>query len=88
MTILSKWQVSIEYGPTDTDVHDITIEAHDIYEARAKAEKWAKDNNVANPMISEPCKDNYEELIDWTDGGNESEDEFTHMLEHQHRFDQ
>jgi hypothetical protein len=84
MTILSKWNVSIEYGPTAADIHDITVEASDIFEARTKAEKWAKDNNVENPMISEPYQDDYDEFLEWTE---EEEGEFTHMLEQRNRFD-
>ena len=82
MTNLTKWNVSIEYGPTAADVHDIVVEASSIEIARKKAAKWAKDNNVRSPMISEPYEDTHEEssdeYLDWTP---EEEEEFMHIMD-------
>jgi len=78
MTNLTKWNVSIEYGPTAADVHDIVVEASSIEIARKKAAKWAKDNNVRSPMISEPYEDNYDDILDWTE---DEEEAFLHIIE-------
>jgi len=85
MTNLSKWHVSIEYGPTSADIHHTTVDASNIFEARAKAEKYAVDNKFESPMISEPYQDDYDEFLEWTES---EEEEFTNMIEHQHRFDE
>ena len=77
MSNLSKWNISIEYGPTAADTHDIVIEATSAKDAMAKAEQWAKDNNVMNPMFSEPYEDTYEDILDWTP---EEEEEFVHRV--------
>jgi hypothetical protein len=78
MANLSKWNISIEYGPTSADVHEIVVDASSSKDAKLKAEQWAKDNNVANPMFSEPYEDSYDEILDWT---IEEEEEFMHIVE-------
>lgn len=65
MTNLTKWGVSIEYGPTAADMHNITVLAYDVVDARTKAVKWAADNNIVNPLIGEPYADDYDEFLDW-----------------------
>jgi len=82
MTNLSKWNVSIEYGPTAADIHHIVVEASSTENARKKAIQWAKDNSVQNPMISEPYEDTHEEsyddFLDWTP---DEEDAFLHIID-------
>jgi len=78
MTNLTKWNVSIEYGPTAADVHDIVVEASSVEDARKKAKKWAKDNNIKSPMIGEPSEDNYDDILDWTE---DEEEAFLHIIE-------
>jgi hypothetical protein len=70
---LSKWNISIEYGPVAADVHHIVVDAANSEEALIKAEKWAKDNNVKSPMFSEPYEDSYDDFLEWTP---EEEEEF------------
>ena len=89
MTNLSKWNVSVEYGPVAADVHHIVVEASSIEGARKKAAQWAKDNNIRSPMISEPYEDtheeSYDEILDWTP---EEEDELLHMTENSRNIDE
>ena len=75
MAISSNWNVSIEHGPTSADVHHIVVDATTSKAAKIKAEQWAKDNNIVNPMYSEPYKDTYD-TIEWT---QEEEEEFFHI---------
>jgi hypothetical protein len=82
MTNLSKWNVSVEYGPVAADVHHIVVEASSIEGARKKAAQWAKDNNIRSPMISEPYEDtheeSYDEILDWT---SDEEEAFMHIVD-------
>jgi len=78
MINLSKWNVSIECGPTVDDVHDIVVDASSTEDAKKKATKWAADNNVTNPVFSEPYRDNYDDFLDWSDV---EEQEFLYILD-------
>lgn len=78
MTNLSKWNISIEYGPTSADLHEIVVDALSAKDAMTKAEQWAKDNNVQNPLFSEPYEDTYDDFLDWTP---EEEEEFLYIVD-------
>jgi hypothetical protein len=77
MANLSKWNITIENGPTGSDSYDFTVSASSAKDALTKAEQWAKDNNVLNPMFGEPYEDTYEDLLEWT---AEDEEEFIHIV--------
>lgn len=77
MSNLTKWNVSIEYGPTAADVWDFACSATSAKDALAKAKEWAKEKNISSPMFSEPYEDTYEDVLEWTP---EEEEEFVHMV--------
>jgi len=77
MAELLKWNISVECGPTASDVHHIIINATSSEDALVKAKQWAEDNNVKNPTFSEPYEDIYDEFLEWTP---EEEEEFLHIV--------
>lgn len=82
MTNLSKWNVTIEYGPIASMSHDIVVLASSAKDAKSKAKKWAEDNNVESPLINEPYEedsDAYEDYLEWTEA---EEEEFMSIVNH------
>lgn len=77
MTNVSKWNITIEYGPTAADSYDFVVGASSAKDALAKAKQWAEEKNIRNPMFSEPYEDTYEDVLEWTP---EEEEEFVHMI--------
>jgi hypothetical protein len=61
MISLSKWNVSVEYGPATTDIKEIVVDAASLKGAILRAEKWAKENNIDSPVIGIPYKDDFDE---------------------------
>lgn len=77
MANLSRWNITIEYGPTSSDSYDFAVAASSAKDALAKAKQWAKDHNISSPMFSEPYEDTYDEILEWTP---EEEEEFVNMV--------
>jgi hypothetical protein len=77
MTNLSKWNVTIEHGPTSADAHEITVQATSSKDARIKAEKWAEEHNVVAPSFGIPWQDNYDDFLEWD---NDDEEDFISVM--------
>lgn len=83
MSKLTKWEITIEYGPTTSDRHFIVANTMTSDEVILLAEKWCKDNSVdlfilygPYPILDDP--DDYKNFLEWT---IDEEEEFIRMLE-------
>lgn len=65
MTSLSKWTINIEFGPEVNDVQEIVVRAASSKDARTKAEKWAKENNIKEPKFGIPYQEHFDDESEW-----------------------